>query len=112
MESGSISHVRAIRPLLQENNVILNEESISYSTKTTSKLQNERDVTKTNANIDGLQDISQISGPDDKSRPTPLSQIGFRDPASVGAGQQLTLLSIEVLLVAHLLLYFLPEMQI
>jgi hypothetical protein len=43
------------------------------------------------------QDISQISGPDGKSRPTPLSQSGFRDPASVGGGQQLTLLSIEVL---------------
>ncbi|KAK4424650.1 DNA polymerase zeta catalytic subunit [Sesamum alatum] len=42
------------------------------------------------------QDTSQISGPDKKMRLTPLSQIGFRDPASVGQGQQLTLLSIEV----------------
>ncbi|XP_052192570.1 DNA polymerase zeta catalytic subunit isoform X3 [Diospyros lotus] len=41
-------------------------------------------------------DISQISGPDGKSKPTPLSQIGFQDPASFGGGQQLTLLSIEV----------------
>ncbi|XP_021772931.1 DNA polymerase zeta catalytic subunit-like [Chenopodium quinoa] len=41
-------------------------------------------------------DISQISGPSGQSKPTPLSQIGFRDPASVGAGQQLTLLSMEV----------------
>nr|XP_012569554.1 DNA polymerase zeta catalytic subunit [Cicer arietinum] len=47
--------------------------------------------------IDGSQDISQISGPDEKSSFTPLSQVGFRDPASVGRGQQLTLLSIEVL---------------
>lgn len=47
--------------------------------------------------VDGSQDISQISGPDGKSSFTPLSQIGFRDPASVGRGQQLTLLSIEVL---------------
>uniref|UniRef100_A0A2N9FAW5 DNA polymerase n=1 Tax=Fagus sylvatica TaxID=28930 RepID=A0A2N9FAW5_FAGSY len=39
---------------------------------------------------------SHISGPDGKSKPTPLSQSGFRDPASVGGGQQLTLLSIEV----------------
>ncbi|KAG8363827.1 hypothetical protein BUALT_Bualt19G0062700 [Buddleja alternifolia] len=42
------------------------------------------------------QDISQLSGPDKNIRLTPLSQIGFRDPASVGQGQQLTLLSIEV----------------
>ncbi|CAJ1960854.1 unnamed protein product [Sphenostylis stenocarpa] len=47
--------------------------------------------------LDDSQDISQISGPDGKSIYTPLSQIGFQDPASVGRGQQLTLLSIEVL---------------
>ncbi|KAK4282799.1 hypothetical protein QN277_014132 [Acacia crassicarpa] len=47
--------------------------------------------------MDGSQDAPQISGPDVKSRSTPLSQIGFRDPASTGCGQQLTLLSIEVL---------------
>lgn len=41
-------------------------------------------------------DTSQISGPDKKVRLTPLSQIGFRDPASAGQGQQLTLLSLEV----------------
>lgn len=41
-------------------------------------------------------DTSQISGPDKKVRITPLSQIGFRDPASVGQGQKLTLLSVEV----------------
>ncbi|KAF7817900.1 DNA polymerase zeta catalytic subunit isoform X1 [Senna tora] len=46
--------------------------------------------------LDGAQDISQISGSDGKSRSTPLSQIGFRDPASIGCGQQLTLLSLEV----------------
>lgn len=39
---------------------------------------------------------SQISGPDKKMMLTSLSQSGFRDPASVGQGQQLTLLSIEV----------------
>lgn len=45
-----------------------------------------------------FHDLSQISGPDrlDKSDLTPLSQIGFRDSASIGAGQQLTLISIEV----------------
>lgn len=42
------------------------------------------------------QDISQISGPDGKSGSTPFSQLGYRDPASTGGGQQLTLLSIEV----------------
>lgn len=46
--------------------------------------------------LDGSEDISQVSGPDKKSRFTPLSQIGFRDSASIGCGQQLTLLSIEV----------------
>lgn len=43
------------------------------------------------------QDISQISGPEGKKL-TPLSQAGFRDPASIGAGQQLTMFSIEVIL--------------
>ncbi|KAL4556311.1 hypothetical protein LXL04_038958 [Taraxacum kok-saghyz] len=41
------------------------------------------------------QDISQISGPEGKKL-TPLSQAGFKDPASIGAGQQLTMFSIEV----------------
>ena len=45
---------------------------------------------------DSTQDLSQISRPDGKLKPTPLSQSGFRDPASVGGGEQLTLLSIEV----------------
>ncbi|KAD5317907.1 hypothetical protein E3N88_17853 [Mikania micrantha] len=40
-------------------------------------------------------DISQLSGPEGKKL-TPLSQTGFRDPASIGAGQQLTIFSIEV----------------
>ncbi|KAJ3699935.1 hypothetical protein LUZ61_003640 [Rhynchospora tenuis] len=35
--------------------------------------------------------------PDDKGKLTPLSQIGFQDPASVGRGQQLTIISVEVL---------------
>lgn len=43
------------------------------------------------------QDFSQISGPNGKSKTTPLSQTGFRDPASFGCGQQLTLLSLEVI---------------
>lgn len=62
--------------------------------------------------LDDSQDISQISGPNGKSSFTPLSQIGFRDTASVGCGQQLTLLSIEVLeivLPLSLLSKFLPN---
>jgi len=47
--------------------------------------------------LDDSQDTPQTSAPDGKSIFTPLSQTGFRDPASVGCGQQLTLLSIEVL---------------
>ncbi|KAK4772724.1 hypothetical protein SAY86_014499 [Trapa natans] len=49
-------------------------------------------------NIDDIftPDISQISGPDRKSGSIPLSQLGFQDPASVGAGQQLTIMSVEV----------------
>lgn len=46
----------------------------------------------------GSQDFSQLSGPYGKSTTTPLSQTGFRDPASFGCGQQLTLLSLEVIL--------------
>ncbi|KAK9161490.1 hypothetical protein Syun_007831 [Stephania yunnanensis] len=47
--------------------------------------------------IGSWQDVSQISGPDPSSKLTPLSQMGFHDPASVGGGQQLTLISLEVL---------------
>ncbi|KAG0496633.1 hypothetical protein HPP92_001324 [Vanilla planifolia] len=47
---------------------------------------------------DDLHDISQLSGPEkyEKCYLTPLSQIGFRDPASVESGQQLTFLSMEL----------------
>ncbi|GER55202.1 DNA polymerase [Striga asiatica] len=53
-------------------------------------------VNKKNISTACSMDISQISGPDKNTRQTPLSQIGFRDPASDGQGQQLTLMSIEV----------------
>ncbi|CAA0816819.1 DNA polymerase zeta catalytic subunit [Striga hermonthica] len=53
-------------------------------------------VNKKNVSTACSMDISQISGPDKNMRQTPLSQIGFRDPASAGQGQQLTLMSIEV----------------
>lgn len=48
----------------------------------------------------GYCDISQISGVNEKAKLTPLSQIGFRDPASGGSGQNLTLLSLEVWILA------------
>jgi len=62
--------------------------------------------------LDDSQDISQISDPDRKSSFTPLSQIGFRDPASVGCGQQLTLLSIEVLEIGLPLLLLLRDQNL
>ncbi|WMV11977.1 hypothetical protein MTR67_005362 [Solanum verrucosum] len=58
--------------------------------------RDEEIILKCEPSIRGSQDLSQISGPDRKSRLTPLSQTGFRDPASIGCGQQLTILSIEV----------------
>ncbi|KAI5008760.1 hypothetical protein ZWY2020_009808 [Hordeum vulgare] len=51
---------------------------------------------KENEKLDDWHDFSQISAEDEKHKLTPLSQIGFRDPASTGGGQQLTILSIEV----------------
>jgi DNA polymerase zeta len=55
------------------------------------------EVKEKEANVTGSgNEFSQISGPDDKGKLTPLSQIGFRDPASVGGGQQLTIFSLEV----------------
>uniref|UniRef100_A0A2N9GNH1 DNA polymerase n=1 Tax=Fagus sylvatica TaxID=28930 RepID=A0A2N9GNH1_FAGSY len=69
-ESGSRSHVKPILDhLYQENPRIFDREMSAFG--------------------DGTRW-------DGKSKPTPLSQSGFRDPASVGGGQQLTLLSIEV----------------
>ncbi|VFQ97794.1 unnamed protein product [Cuscuta campestris] len=58
--------------------------------------QSKGDPLKGKHSSDLAGDLSQISGPDRKSKLTPLSQIGFRDSASIGFGQQLTLLSIEV----------------
>ncbi|KAH7435487.1 hypothetical protein KP509_06G067000 [Ceratopteris richardii] len=43
-------------------------------------------------------DVSQISGPSGAVHNiTPLSQTGFKDPASIGHGQQISIMSIEVL---------------
>lgn len=90
-----------------EKNMVLGSEVKSCSNESRTPCQSEENIRTVNACADGSQDMSQISGPDGKSRPTPLSQIGFRDPASVGAGQQLTLLSLEVSAVAYSLLHYL-----
>lgn len=78
-----------------------NAESHLSSDEAQRKLQSEGNIMKLNPCTNCPMDISQISGPDRTSRLTPLSQIGFRDSASVGAGQQLTSLSIEVLITTH-----------
>lgn len=94
-ESGS-----DIRPVLEEMHQEADEMICTEPTPdlngVTAIMHNEGHIAEPNACADCLQDISQISGPDGRSKPTPLSQIGFRDPASAGAGEQLTLLSIEV----------------
>jgi len=53
---------------------------------------------KESKHLDGWHDFSQISAGNEKDKLIRLSQIGFRDPASIGGGQQLTILSMEVLL--------------
>ncbi|CAK7340718.1 unnamed protein product [Dovyalis caffra] len=96
-EQHAVAHLMPILDQApQELNTKVNAESHIYSDEAQRKLQSEGNTMKLNPCNDCPVDISQISGPDRRSRPTPLSQIGFRDPASVGAGQQLTLLSIEV----------------
>ncbi|KAK9292556.1 hypothetical protein L1049_020530 [Liquidambar formosana] len=97
-ESVSVSHVKPIlHQLNQQNHGNINAEMNHFCNEVTTLPQREGNITKVKECNSSSQDISQISGPDGKSKPTPLSQIGFRDPASVGGGKQLTLLSIEVL---------------
>ncbi|XP_076930223.1 DNA polymerase zeta catalytic subunit-like [Bidens hawaiensis] len=103
--------------VLRENVIALKEESLSpkgsleplvYSSSMSDiktnldhakKLGKENHVMRPKTCSPGLasvpQDVSQLSGPEGKKL-TPLSQAGFKDPASIGAGQQLTMLSIEV----------------
>ncbi|ESR46579.1 hypothetical protein CICLE_v10003639mg [Citrus x clementina] len=89
-----------VRPVLEEMHreadEMISTEPTPDLNGVTAIMHNEGHIAEPNACADCLQDISQISGPDGRSKPTPLSQIGFRDPASAGAGEQLTLLSIEV----------------
>ncbi|XP_018446149.1 DNA polymerase zeta catalytic subunit isoform X4 [Raphanus sativus] len=79
----------------QHDNVFVNSESDAY-TESEIDLKSKGNFLNLNLQTTVSQEMSQISGPDGKSGATPLSQIGFRDPASMGAGQQLTVLSIEV----------------
>ncbi|KAJ8772040.1 hypothetical protein K2173_027217 [Erythroxylum novogranatense] len=95
-ESGSASHLMPTLDEIQQGN---DDHDVGFDhsgDRTEKMLQNEGNVVPRNVCAHELVDMSHISGPDQRSRPTPLSQIGFRDPASVGAGQQLTLLSVEV----------------
>ncbi|CAI9261304.1 unnamed protein product [Lactuca saligna] len=82
--------------LLHQDVVRENTNALTEESSTSADMCNEQ---KTNLdhgkNTSQSQDISQISGPEGKNL-TPLSQSGFRDPASIGAGQQLTMFSIEV----------------
>ena len=95
-ESGSGSHVKPILDhLYQENPRILDRERSAFGDGVTTIMQGKGGIAKEKSCSESTQDMSQISGPYGKSKPT-LSQSGFQDPASVGGGQQLTLLSIEV----------------
>ncbi|GAY60125.1 hypothetical protein CUMW_199630 [Citrus unshiu] len=104
MDKASVEHSSLkgsdVRPVLeemhQEADEMISTEPTPDLNGVTAIMHNEGHTAEPNACADCLQDISQISGPDGRSKPTPLSQIGFRDPASAGAGEQLTLLSIEV----------------
>ncbi|KAK4595861.1 hypothetical protein RGQ29_014087 [Quercus rubra] len=96
-ESGSGSHMEPILDhLYHENPRNLNAERSAFGDGVTAIIQGGGGIAKEKSCSDSSHDMSQISGPDGKSKPTPLSQSGFQDPASVGGGQQLTLLSIEV----------------
>ncbi|KAF6135924.1 hypothetical protein GIB67_006816 [Kingdonia uniflora] len=80
----------------QENKEILKKETYLWDSKISSKSDSKGSKLKGKERIKKWQDISQFPFPEEKSKLTPLSQKGFRDPASVGNGQQLTLLSMEI----------------
>ncbi|PIA61591.1 hypothetical protein AQUCO_00300837v1 [Aquilegia coerulea] len=86
-----------VRAVLTGDNDILNRNfKAKNNNNEVSKLHCEGTELKRDKCNDNWRDVSQISGPDVRSKLTPLSQIGFRDSASAGDGQQLTLMSIEV----------------
>uniref|UniRef100_A0A2N9ISQ6 DNA polymerase n=1 Tax=Fagus sylvatica TaxID=28930 RepID=A0A2N9ISQ6_FAGSY len=85
-ESGSGSHVKPILDhLYQENPRIFDREMSAFGDGVTTIMQGKGGIAKDKSCSESTQDMSQISGPDGKSKPTPLSQSGFRDPASVQA---------------------------
>ncbi|XP_048136376.1 DNA polymerase zeta catalytic subunit isoform X2 [Rhodamnia argentea] len=95
-ESGSLSHCKpSIMQVSQDKCGKLEAEEESSHSETATLFIDGKSTARVKSHHCS-QDISQISGPDGKSRSTPFSQLGFRDPASTGGGQQLTLLSIEV----------------
>ena len=95
-ESGFVSPAKQNVDQLNEQSHSYYNAQINLCNEVTTLFQDRGKLLEVNECSGHSQDISQISGPDRKSKPTPLSQIGFRDPASVGGGQQLTLFSIEV----------------
>ncbi|XP_043708383.1 DNA polymerase zeta catalytic subunit isoform X3 [Telopea speciosissima] len=98
-ETSPVSDVKhSLDQFSQDSHGNLNTEiDLRHTVNTPTVPELERTNMKGKACGENWQDISQISAPDKKPKLTPLSQTGFRDPASIGAGQQLTLLSIEVL---------------
>lgn len=96
----------ALEELHLETNEMVNIESNSDLKEMVPMLPKEGCVGEETPSSDPCLDVSQISGPDGRPGPTPLSQIGFRDPASLGAGEQLTLLSIEVTVILMYCVYW------
>ncbi|XP_024014051.1 DNA polymerase zeta catalytic subunit isoform X2 [Eutrema salsugineum] len=95
-DHASASNVMSVfEKVEQHNNVFVNSESNAH-TESEIDHESKRKFLNLNLQTSVSQEMSQISAPEGKSGSTPLSQIGFRDPASMGAGQQLTVLSIEV----------------
>ncbi|CAL8994832.1 unnamed protein product, partial [Prunus brigantina] len=75
-----------VRPVLPQGSQ--ENHGNGYETERKEIVQREGDAVKVQTCSEYSQDSSQISGPDGRSKPTPLGQIGFRDTASVGGGQQ------------------------
>ncbi|XP_042518598.1 DNA polymerase zeta catalytic subunit [Macadamia integrifolia] len=95
LSASDVKHT--LHQFSQDNHGNLHTENdLCHTVNATTEPKLEETIMKGKACGENWQDVSQISGPDKKPKLTPLSQIGFRDPASIGAGQQLTLLSIEV----------------
>ncbi|KAK9128793.1 hypothetical protein Syun_017590 [Stephania yunnanensis] len=88
-ESAGISRECTVHPLPE-----ILPNSSSFLSKVNEPFNKEITGSETE-HIGSWQDVSQILGPDPSSKLTPLSQMGFHDPASVGGGQQLTLISLE-----------------